>query len=187
MNLQYAILGLLTYFPLTGYNLGKIFAGVIENFWHASLSQIYRELADMEKKGLVTSSIEAQNDRPDRRVYGITVAGREIFASWLNSTPESYTTPRRDAFSLRIFFSAKMSPNQLKEQLSGFLDERHSFERKMAEAKAGVSRIVATFKTPEEEDLGMRFMTRRAELTNLAMIQWAEECLQELGIGKVSK
>ncbi len=181
MNLQYAILGILTYFPLNGYLLGKILDKAINSFWNASLSQIYRELGVLEKKGYVSSTIQEQDDRPDKRVYSITPEGQRAFDAWLVQFPESLSTPRRDEFALRIFFGGKLSRAQLKKQFERFLEERQAFAQAMVDNKKKITEIIAAFKTPgENEEIGMRFIARRAQLSNQALIQWAEECLAEL-------
>ena len=61
MSLPYAILGLLEYKPMTGYDLKKIFEESVVNFWAASQSQIYRELDLLEVKGYLKSVIEPQS------------------------------------------------------------------------------------------------------------------------------
>lgn len=181
MNLQYAILGILTYFPLNGYQLGKILDKAINSFWNASLSQIYRELGVLEKRGYVTSTIQEQGDRPDKRVYSITPEGQKAFDKWLVHFPDSLTAPKRDEFSLRIFFGGKLNRTQLKKQFERFLKERKEYSQAMFENKKKVYEILATVNIlAEKDDIGMRFVARRAQLSNQALIQWAEECLAEL-------
>ena len=181
MNLQFAILGLLTYASFTGYFLSKVFDKSINNFWSASLSQIYRELGELEKKGYVTSTIEAQDDRPDKRVYQITEAGRQAFLDWLQEFPESLSSPKRDEFSLRVFFGGKLEKTELKKLFERFLAERKADEQTSIENKKKIMEIVATFKAPAEtEEMGMRFIQRRKDMTNRVLIEWAEECIQEL-------
>ncbi|MGE5576976.1 MAG: PadR family transcriptional regulator, partial [Syntrophothermus sp.] len=63
MSLPYAILGFLSYRPMTGYDLGNFFKQSVAHFWHAELSQIYRELGKLEEKGLVKSEIQPQESR----------------------------------------------------------------------------------------------------------------------------
>ncbi len=43
-TLKYAILGLVSQKPMTGYDIYKEFDGPIGNFWSAKHSQIYPEL-----------------------------------------------------------------------------------------------------------------------------------------------
>lgn len=50
MSLPHAILGLLNYMPMTGYDLKNFFDDSIDFFWSAQMSQIYRELKNLEKR-----------------------------------------------------------------------------------------------------------------------------------------
>ena len=68
MSLKYGILGLLNYGPTTGYDLDKTFKESLNFFWQAQTSQIYRTLDQLEKDGMLTSHIQAQEERPDRRL-----------------------------------------------------------------------------------------------------------------------
>ena len=44
MPLKHAILGLLNYAEMTGYDIDRYFKSSIAFFWHAQTSQIYKEL-----------------------------------------------------------------------------------------------------------------------------------------------
>ena len=48
--------------------------------------QVYVTLTRLEKSGLVSSARAAQSDRPDRKVYELTAAGRERLTTWLHDT-----------------------------------------------------------------------------------------------------
>lgn len=52
-------------------------------FWHARRSQIYPELARLEEAGLVTHTVVTQHDRPDKKVFEITEAGRATLRNWV--------------------------------------------------------------------------------------------------------
>lgn len=78
MSLEYAILGFLNYHPYTGYDLKKIFDTSVRHFWPADQSQIYRTLLHLTEKGFASMEKVSQDDRPDRKVYSITAAGRGI-------------------------------------------------------------------------------------------------------------
>ena len=82
-TLSYAMLGLLAREPLSGYEIAQRMKEPIGFFWHAGHSQIYPELARMEQDGLVTHQIVEQHDRPDKKVYTITEAGREALRRWV--------------------------------------------------------------------------------------------------------
>ncbi len=81
MSLDHAILGFLNYHPYTGYDLKKIFDTSIRHFWPADQSQIYRTLARLEENGWAVMERIPQEDRPDRKVYHITEAGRPSYCA----------------------------------------------------------------------------------------------------------
>jgi DNA-binding PadR family transcriptional regulator len=66
---SYAVLGLLTFAPTSGYDLAIAADRSIANFWPISKSQVYSELRRLEKLGLVRSREVEQDKRPDKRVF----------------------------------------------------------------------------------------------------------------------
>lgn len=123
MSLAYAILGILSYRPMTGYSLKETFDNSVSHFWHAHLSQIYRELSGMEEKGLVKSEIQRREGRPDRKVYHITPEGEEKFQSWLVSFPRSLAMRYNDEFLLRLYFGGKISKDEMLFQVTKYKKE----------------------------------------------------------------
>ncbi|NMB57812.1 MAG: PadR family transcriptional regulator [Chloroflexi bacterium] len=120
MALEYAILGFLNYQPLTGYDLKKVFDRSIRHFWHADQSQIYRTLSRLTEDGAVKMEIVEQTDRPDRKVYSITPAGRERLLNWLKQP-----FPDEDSRSkplVQMFFSGQISDERILEKLTEALE-----------------------------------------------------------------
>lgn len=104
MSLDHAILGFLNVESLTGYDLKtRCFDAVASHIWSADQAQIYRTLDRLEQQHLVGSKLHPQTDRPNRKVYSITRAGREALAAWIPSV--STPTPVRDPLLLRLFFA----------------------------------------------------------------------------------
>jgi len=81
-TLGYALLGMLAREPLTGYELAQHLKAPVGFFWHARHSQIYPELANLERQGLVTHRVVEQPDRPDKKVYSIAEAGLAALKQW---------------------------------------------------------------------------------------------------------
>ncbi|HNF95132.1 MAG TPA: PadR family transcriptional regulator, partial [Anaerolineales bacterium] len=81
--LKYALLGFLSYSPLTGYELKQRMDSSTNNFWNANLSQIYTSLKSLEEDGWVKSKIQAQDDKPDKRIYTLTDEGLSSLKAWL--------------------------------------------------------------------------------------------------------
>lgn len=112
MSLRYAILGILNVFPMTGYDLKhQAFDATVRHFWPADQSQIYRTLNKLAEDELVTVTIEAQEERPDRKVYAITEAGQAALTAWLKS---DQTVPTlRDPLLVQLFFGQELPRTDL--------------------------------------------------------------------------
>jgi len=107
MSLKYAILGILNVFPMTGYDLKhQAFDATVRHFWPADQSQIYRTLNKLADDNLVTVSIEAQQERPDRKVYAITEAGQAALNTWLKS--DQVIPTLRDPLLVQLFFGQEV-------------------------------------------------------------------------------
>lgn len=107
MSLEYAILGFLSYHPFTGYDLKKAFDSSVSHFWPADQSQIYRTLNDLTKQGWAKMKIVEQTERPDRKVYSITAAGRSALRQWLG-LPQP-PKDNRNALMVQVFFAGQLS------------------------------------------------------------------------------
>lgn len=111
MSLEYGILGFLNYKPLSGYDLKKIFDTSVQHFWSADQSQIYRTLTRLTERGWAEMEVVEQSDRPDRKVYHITEAGREELHQWL-LTPLRPHIPRNAAL-IQVFFAGQLSDDEI--------------------------------------------------------------------------
>lgn len=66
--------------------------------------QVYVTLNRLAKAGLLSSRRVGQTDRPDRKVYELTPAGRERVAEWLDDT--SWPKPAPAEFHLKLVAAA---------------------------------------------------------------------------------
>lgn len=117
MSLKQAILGLLHYDDLTGYQISQILDHSVKHYWSTEHTQVYRALGALASDGLVGHTAVAQEERPDKKVYHLTPAGRETFREWLTSAlplPEV-----RHAQLLQFSFMDAL-PN---DQILSFLDQ----------------------------------------------------------------
>jgi len=83
MSLKHAILVLLEKKPGSGYDLSQRFKRSIGYFWNASHQQIYQELKKLSQQHWVEFEVQAQRERPDRKHYRISAAGRNALRAWL--------------------------------------------------------------------------------------------------------
>ena len=114
---QYALLGLLSRGPHSGYDLKKRIESSIGHFWRESYGQIYPNLKDLERTGHVTSELERQEGRPDKKVYTITKAGRGALERWLEELPKP--SPPRNELLLNLFF-AHHAPGRAAEHVKEY-------------------------------------------------------------------
>lgn len=123
------LLGLLNYFPMTGYDMKQMIDESTAHFWHAHHSQIYTSLREMEKDGWVVSQFIKNEGQPDRRVYTITPEGQKILKEWL-AKPMTGLPPIKDEFIVRVFFSAHRDKEEI---LSELFIQRQLHQQHLAE------------------------------------------------------
>lgn len=109
MSIKYAILGILAEGNLHGYDLKSSFDEKVGEFWSLNYGQIYSTLDRLEKDGLVTHDREAQEKRPDRKIFRITPEGRQELTQWL-ATPVTRIRALRDEFFIKLVFMVKSDP-----------------------------------------------------------------------------
>lgn len=175
--LRYAILGFLRYSPMTGYEIKQRMDRSTTHFWHAKLSQIYVTLKTLEKEGCVTSAIEEQSDRPDKRVYSVTQSGRNQFSDWLQE-PYYECSPKKETFVLKMFFAASMSSDQMRTQLQIQLDV-HKKQLDYYRHEVLESIKIARDEFPMlQSDARLWEATRRfGEMYEEVYVRWIEEML----------
>ncbi len=129
MSLSHAILGLLTITPMTGYELkNEAFDTTIAHFWQADQAQIYRTLAAMAENGWVKVELEIQEDRPNRKVYSITEAGREELRRWLHT--EQPLPIHREPFLVQMFFASALDDATILDHIAR---QRRGHEARLAQ------------------------------------------------------
>ena len=75
---KYAILGMLSIRPMSGYDVRKEIQESISNFWTESYGQIYPALKSLVAEKLVTRTVQRGVGKPDRHVYAESGAQRVV-------------------------------------------------------------------------------------------------------------
>ena len=133
---RFALLGLLSHGPLSGYALRQRFAGSLANFWRLSFGQIYPLLHELAAEGLV-----APVDAPDaeaaprgRRAYRLTPAGARALAAWLAEPPVVEQT--RSELLLKLAFAPSAPPGALVQHLRDFAAGQRARVAQLTEVEA---------------------------------------------------
>ena len=184
MSLEHAILGFLNYQPFSGYDLKKVFDTTVRHFWPADQSQIYRTLGRLAEQGCVKMEKVEQSNRPDRKVYHITPAGRRELAQWMAGAPPK--DPTRSSALVQVFFLGRLSDEEILAKFEGYAATVRgiiALYDELPEKIEGYARIVDS---PREVffwlstlDLGKR--TMRANL------EWAEHIISQIKSKKIPR
>jgi PadR family transcriptional regulator, regulatory protein AphA len=126
-----ALLGFLSWGPLSGYRLKQLIEISISNFWTESYGQIYPMLRQLGREGLAKA--RTSKGGRSRTTYEITEAGRAELARWLVEAP----TPRppRNELLLKLFFGAYAKPAELRRHLERFRGERAALAARYRETR----------------------------------------------------
>jgi len=100
---KYAILGVLSMAPGSGYDIKKFCDFSISHFWNENYGHIYPVLKQLEIDGLVSRTTEHNEGKPDRNVYFINEKGEEELKNWLLLQVDD--EPPRIEILLKLFFS----------------------------------------------------------------------------------
>jgi DNA-binding PadR family transcriptional regulator len=129
-------LGILTRGDATGYEIKNLFQDDgYQHFVEASFGSIYPALNRLCEEGLISVREEAQEKRPDRKVYSITPTGRSAFiASLLKPLPEDR---HRSPFVFAMLFSDLLPPQRVATMLDDYIEQT---EAKLAQLNEGNTR-----------------------------------------------
>ena len=134
---KFAVLGLLTYGSLSGYDIRRIYAQSLGNFWSESYGHIYPILKRLDDEGLATREVQRQAGRPDRHVYTITDKGREELHHWLAQPAEPLK--ERLEVLLKVFHGWEMGRDVIVEHVKAFRAEHEALLRRYAHYEEDLS------------------------------------------------
>lgn len=121
MDIQFALLGLLHWQPLSGYDLKKIIANSDLFYWSGNNNQIYNSLVILHSSGLVSVETFVQENLPPRKVYTITPAGQDELRKRLLSEPE--LAEIREPFLIQLAWADQLHGDELDALLARYADE----------------------------------------------------------------
>lgn len=127
--------------------------------------QVYVTLTRLKKAGLVTSARVGQADRPDRKVYELTAAGRARVMEWLQDT--SWPKPAPAEFHLKLVAAAAAG---LGDPVRLVDAQRHALLEGLAAAQR------AALAEPDGSVAGL--LLEGVVLRQQADLRWLEACAQ---------
>ncbi|MFM8319528.1 MAG: PadR family transcriptional regulator [Chloroflexota bacterium] len=106
LTIELALLGLLRSGPAHGYQLHEQLQDPdgLGAAWGMKQAQLYALLDKLEELGYLSSTLQAQETRPARRMFELTASGRQAFERWL-AEPTPRPRRLRQEFLAKLFFT----------------------------------------------------------------------------------
>ena len=175
MSLAHAVLTSLIEKSSSGYDLARRFDKSIGYFWHATHQQIYRELARMEEKGWVESSVPPDAGKTRKREYRVLPEGRAELVRWARES--SPMMDLRDEFMVKLRADAVLGEVDLAQELRVRIA---THESKLAHYRDIEQRDFPPAKTQSRESRIHHMILKKGIMYELGSIAWNMEMLQVL-------
>jgi DNA-binding PadR family transcriptional regulator len=121
MSINYAILGILSYKSMAGYDLKKVIQDSSFMHWSGNNNQIYKALTELLDKGLVTSVVKHQESSPTKKIYIITNEGLAALKEWVLSPSEP--SEIKKPFLIQLAWSKQLNTSELNKMLDGYEEQ----------------------------------------------------------------
>ena len=135
MDIQYAILGYLSWRPFSGYDLKKLISESDLFYWSGNNNQIYNNLVDLHRRELVSQEVKLQESLPAKKVYTITAQGRAELHRQMLAAPE--LPEYHNHFLIQLAWAADLSPQEIDALLASY-EEEIAVQLRMRQVQAGV-------------------------------------------------
>ena len=168
--LGYALLGLLSGHPRSGYELRKIFASTPMGHYSDSPGSIYPALRRLREKRLIGIVRERHSNPRGRRRFAPTAKGRDALLRWITEPID------------RESVTSKMAEIALRFSMTDFVGDRDAvrklfaqFEEQLASYVIRLREIHATLGGPSSGRLALELGIRLHE----TYLQWARDALAQ--------
>lgn len=107
---EFTLLGMIaqaasTQEEIHGYDLNRqLTEGAIREIIRLEPGMLYHYLKKLTTRGLISTTVERQEGRPDRHLHALTATGHDAFDAWL-AEPVQTTREMRLEFLLKLWFA----------------------------------------------------------------------------------
>lgn len=163
------LLALLAKEPAHGYELKLALEQTFgQGYSSPNIGQIYVTLKRLEQDGLVRSQDVEQDNRPNKRVYELTAAGREQLVAWVQEPIEG---PRvRDEFFMKLVLAP----------MAGFADRMELINSQRRHYFGIMRNLMEMQACMDSATPAARLLVEGAVLHLQADLDWLERCQEEL-------
>lgn len=180
MAVKYAILGLLSWRPFSGYELRKFFSDSVALYWSGNSNQVYPTLVQLHKDGLVESETRQHGNYPPSKVYSLTAAGEAGLKEWVLSDP--VVPQMRNAFLTQLAWADRLDGVELGSLIDRY---EHELQMKVLMQRELIRRgPEGPARTPREELLWAMIADHDGTLYE-AELQWLQRLREALTNGSM--
>jgi DNA-binding PadR family transcriptional regulator len=174
MSLRYALLGIISKKPVTGYDVVTIFKQKMIYFWSSTHSQIYKELHKMENDNLIAHKLVIQGTLPNKKVYSLTDTGKKDLIRWAIEEPLK-PAKIKDEFLIKTTIFPILSVVEINKLLDEVIEREDSILSKTKQWKEH-------FNSQGERDVGtiltVEYGIRYSEMY-LEWCKWAKQFIND--------
>jgi DNA-binding PadR family transcriptional regulator len=186
-GLQEAILGLLAIRPMSGYDLSRSYQRALQQIWYAPLGQVYPTARRMHVDGLLKVSVQVQRNRPNRKVYSLTEAGRDTLVEWL-LRPAALPNMHHE-FIHKLFLLNQVEPSRRIELVAAYIERSTAW---VAELRRIAEKLETALDGPHGESaayqlMSLRHLRRIVECEAASARQIASEIKAKLNLQRKDK
>ncbi len=173
---KYAVLGMLSIKPMSGYDIKQYIDFSISYFWNENYGNLYPVLRQIEKDGLADKQVEQGDGKPNRNIYYITEKGKKELLEWLMEPVNRQ--PHRIELLLKLFFGHEISAENCIQKLQ---EEKEIHEGLLREYENVEKVLKSEKKYSSHEGLEFWLITLSyGKHDSKAKIAWCEESIKKL-------
>lgn len=164
---RFAILGLLSWKPMSGYDIKKLVDVGLSHFWNENYGQIYPTLESLVDDRLASKREKTSVGKRKRFVYSITRKGERAFKAWLR---EPTVMPIvRNELQLKFFLSCNLPTSESVRLVQEYQADQRTMLEQYQESAAVLRRSIESGSCPEELDDIL-------QVTSSASAERSEQC-----------
>lgn len=170
---HYAILGMLSIAPMSGYEIRQTMQQSTANFWSESDGQLYPALTQLTKLGLALCKADKTSAR-EKKIYHISAKGITELKKWLAQEPETHII--RNESMLKLFFGANTSPETNLEHIQATRYQTKKLLSQLAETKKQLATKHKDSPHLPYWQMSIQYGTDLAE----AKLKWCDDVINQL-------
>jgi PadR family transcriptional regulator AphA len=169
VSIRHFILGLLNRQSMSGYDIKRFLKSLSWLIDSPSFGSLYPALHTLLENSLVTVEVVSRQDKPPRKIYSITEAGRQMLQEWADQPVAPGASLK--TFLMRLILASNLSPSGLIAHLQQRHTQVASHQLALEQTAAGMD---------ENIDLGERLALDYALAVATAELAWLDSTLAQL-------